>query len=683
EIEEKAEQLALTSKYKSEFLANMSHELRTPLNSLLILSQMLSENIEGNLVPKQVEFAKTIHASGTDLLALINDILDLNKIESGMMDVDATEVAFFDLGDYVEKNFRHVAQQRQLSFKIELTNDLPRSVFTDTKRLQQVLKNLLSNAFKFTEAGAVTLKVAAAREGWSRENELLNHADGVISFSVVDTGIGIPVDKQRIIFEPFQQADGTTSRKYGGTGLGLSISREIARLLGGELRVVSTPGVGSTFTLYLPRTYAPVRQIEARPAPALGTGAISISLLPQLSEDSALAYALDSAAQVAADARAARPQVTDDRDQIVEGDRVLLVIEDDPTFAQIMVDGAHKRGFKAVVAARGETGLAFARKGKPAAITLDMRLADIDGWTVLDQLKHDASTRHIPVEVISGDDQRQRSLRMGAAGFLQKPVSAAALDEMLLKLTHFVDTPMRRLLIVEDDERERASIVALVSSDDIETIAVRNGQEALHALASGEFACMVVDLGLPDIPGLHLLRQIKRESRWAELPIVVYTGRPLERREETEIKKVAEAVIVKDAASPERLLDETALYLHRVHANLPEAQRRMLEKLHHSTTLLAGMNVLIVDDDVRNIFAITSVLERHGSNVLYAENGKDGLAILEKNEHIDAVLMDIMMPEMDGYEAMRRIRGDGRFGALPIIALTAKAMKGDEERCVE
>ena len=669
ELEEKAEQLALTSKYKSEFLANMSHELRTPLNSLLILSRMLSENADGNLHSKQVEFARTIHGSGTDLLALINDILDLSKIESGTISVEPTVVPLAELGEYVQQNFRHVAQQKSLGFEIELHPSLPPSIETDAKRLQQVLKNLLSNAFKFTEHGLVTLKSSVVKQGWNRDHESLNRADTVIAFSVSDTGIGIAADKQKIIFEAFQQADGTTSRKYGGTGLGLSISREIARLLGGELRVSSQPGVGSTFTLYLPRVLEGVQpaQLSTR--------------WPEPDTDPGRRTPTKPVVQ-AAEPLLLGPPKMDDRDQIRPGDRVLLIVEDDAGFAGIMLDAARENGFKAVIATHGESGLALARKLKPSAITLDLRLPDVDGWVVLDQLKHDPTTRHVPVEIVSVDEQRQRGLRMGAFGFVTKPTTKAALVEALDALTRFIADPVRHLLIVEDDPAERLSMTALVGENGVETTAVATGEEALAALGTKAFSCMVMDLGLPDMNGFDLLQKIKKSRDFRDLPIIVYTGRDLTKKEEMQLRRLAETIIVKDVRSPERLLDETSLYLHRAEADFPEPQRRMLQTLRQSAPTLVGTKVLVVDDDVRNIFAVTSFLESHDATVLYAENGRDGLELLRRTEDIDVVLMDIMMPEMDGYEVMRRIRSEPRFRTLPIIALTAKAMRADREKCI-
>jgi CheY-like chemotaxis protein/signal transduction histidine kinase/HAMP domain-containing protein len=665
DVEEKAEQLALTSRYKSEFLANMSHELRTPLNSLLILSKLLYDNAEDTLTAKQIEFARNIHSAGSDLLTLINDILDLSKIESGTMTVDVGDVVFADVEREVEQNFRHVAENRGLEFEVVREGNLPSRIETDEKRLHQVLKNLLSNAFKFTERGGVTLTMGVATSGWSRDNAPLVGATTVVAFSVRDSGIGVPEDKQRIIFEAFQQADGTTSRKYGGTGLGLSISREIARLLGGELSVVSTPGVGSTFTFYLPQTFA-TREASA-PARATAVPALRANIPSQPTVVIAQPF-------------------EDDRDAIKLGDRVLLVIEDDPVFALVIRDAGRARGFKVVVALEGDTGLALAHKHKPSAITLDLRLPDTDGWTVLDRLKHDASTRHIPVHIISADDQqRQRGLKLGAVAYLQKPATEDALQKALADLGRFVDRRVKNLIVVEDDARERESIVALVDDHDVETTAVATGQEALALLGTKRFDCMVMDLGLPDMKGLELIENIKKQPGLSELPIIVYTGKDLTRAQDAELRRLTESIIVKDVKSPERLLDETALFLHRVEDALPEPKRRMLQQLHHKDPVLAGRRVLIVDDDLRNIFAITSALERQDMVVTYAENGRDGLAALEGDDgaNIDVVLTDIMMPEMDGYEVMRAIRARPAFVDLPIIALTAKAMKVDREKCLE
>ncbi len=664
-LEDKAEQLALTSKYKSEFLANMSHELRTPLNSLLILSKLLAQNPDANLSDKQVEFAKTIHSSGSDLLELINDILDLSKIESGTMDVDAQPVLFAELQAYVDRSFREVATAKGLTFSADLSPVLPSSIETDAKRLQQVLKNLLSNALKFTDRGSVTLSIDVASSGWSADQAALNQAAQVIAFRVVDTGIGIPSEKHRIIFEAFQQADGTTSRKYGGTGLGLSISREIARLLGGEIKLTSEPGAGSTFVLFLPDAYRP-SQIEAVAVPV---GAITRR--PESSE-----IAVD-------ESLLAESAIEDDRDQIEPGNRVVLIIENDLSFVSILADMAHDKGFKVLVAARGDVGLAMAKRYQPDAITLDIDLPVMDGWTILDRLKHDSTTRHIPVHIISMMEEAQRGMRLGAIAYLPKPVEREALDSAFSTIHGFIDRKVRNLLVVEDDDLERKSIVELIGNGDVKTTAVATGADALAALESQSFDCLVLDLGLSDMTGFELLERMKASPALSQIPVIVYTGKDLTKKQETELRRLAETIIIKDVKSPDRLLDETALFLHRVESNLPADKRRMLEQLHLHDPALSGRKALIVDDDIRNIFALTSVLEQHDMEVLYAENGKDGLRLIEEAGDIDVVLMDVMMPEMDGYEAMRRIRDTRSFRTLPIIALTAKAMKGDREKCIE
>ena len=673
-LEEKAEQLALISKYKSEFLANMSHELRTPLNSLLILSQILTENSDGNLTTKQVGFAQTIHSSGSDLLDLINDILDLSKIESGTMAVDITTVPFNEVRKFVESTFRQVGDLKGLHFEVGLDPALPPAIQTDTKRLQQVLKNLLSNAFKFTERGSVSLRASVATGGWNPEQELLNAANTVIAFAVTDTGIGIPREKHGVIFEAFQQGDGTTSRKYGGTGLGLSISRQITRLLGGEIRIESTPGIGSTFTLYLPLIY-PSQPVEAPGNEEDGGGSIG----PLVGET---AKSITASSRVVL-APVVERAVNDDRADIRDGDRVLLIAEDDPNFAQILLDLARERGFKGLVAHTADRALALAREYQPTAVTLDLRLPDADGWTILDRLKHDPATRHVPVHIISVEENWQRGLRLGAIDFLTKPATKESLSDALTTLHEFVDRPIKRLLVVEDDEVQQRSIAELIGDGDVETTAVTTGAEALEALQREPFDCMVLDLGLPDMTGFQLITRVKGEIGLRKLPTIVYTGKQLTKREEAELRRMAESVVIKDAQSPERLLDETALFLHRVTARLPESKRRMLEYLHRTDPTLTGRTALVVDDDVRNIFALTTFLERSEMKVVYAESGREGIAKLQENPEVDVVLMDVMMPEMDGYETMRAIREMSRFRSLPIIAVTAKAMKGDREKCIE
>jgi HAMP domain-containing protein/CheY-like chemotaxis protein/signal transduction histidine kinase len=675
EMEEKAEQLALTSKYKSEFLANMSHELRTPLNSMLILSRQLAENVDENLTDKQVQFAQTIHSSGADLLSLINDILDLSKIESGMMGIEVADVSLDNIAGQLERSFHQLAQDKNLEFVIERAEKLDPKVRTDDKRLQQILMNLLSNAFKFTEKGKVVLRIAPAPADETYYLESLNRAGEVVAFSVTDTGIGIPTEKQRIIFEAFQQADGTTSRKYGGTGLGLSISREIARLLGGEIRVLSRPGEGSTFTFYLPRNFVPVGASTSPPSEALvkDMKGMEAAWTPVESFDSE-AMALLSSESAA---------ILDDRNEIEPGDRTVLIVEDDINFASILLDLARDKGFKGLVATNGAVALALAQKYKPSAITLDIRLPDRDGWTVLDRLKHDPQTSHIPVHIITVEEQRQRALQQGAFNHVQKPVTHEDLGKAFDDIRDFAERRFRKLLVVEDDDVQRMSVVELIGNGDVKTTAVATGEEALTLLKDERFDCMVLDLRLPDMSGFELIEKLQTDLGRYDLPIIVYTGKELTRKEELHLKRVADAIIVKEASSPERLLAETALFLHRVEANLPEPKRRMLERFHRTDPVLAGRKVLVVDDDVRNIFALTSALEAHNMEVVHAENGHEGIDLLKANPDIEAVLMDIMMPEMDGYEAITAIRQMDEFKHLPIIALTAKAMKADRDHCLE
>ncbi|MDB6066793.1 MAG: two-component system sensor histidine kinase/response regulator [Pedosphaera sp.] len=672
-LEGKARQLALTSKYKSEFLANMSHELRTPLNSLLILSKILSENTGNNLTEKQMQYARTIHSSGDDLLELINDILDLSKIESGAVEVEANEVMFPELAQLVESTFRHVAESKKLDFHVRLDPQLPRMITTDARRLEQVLKNLLSNAFKFTEKGSVGLKVGIATSGWEQEGTTLNETASVIAFTVADTGIGIPKDKQDIIFEAFQQADAGTARKYGGTGLGLSISREIARLLGGSLQVESVPGQGSSFTLYLPASI-PVERMQALLKQRQAGGSAAKSSPPIRAEEEAL---------VALPAEADTDAAEDDRTNLQPGDLVLLIIEDDRHFARILVEFAREKNFKVIVARNAAQGIALASQFKPAAVTLDLRLPDNDGWVVLDRLKHDPKTRHIPVHIISVEEDRERGLKLGAVSFLQKPVTKETLEGALSQTIEFINRPIKNLLIVEDDRVQRQSLVELVGNGDVHTTAVGTAAEALAALETARFDCLVLDLGLPDMSGIELIREIHNKFGDASPPVIVYTGKELTREEETELRRVSESIILKDVRSPERLLDETALFLHRVQTKLPESKRRMIEQARKSDSVLSGRKVLVVDDDVRNIFAITAALENYQMQVFYTESGQAGIELLQKHPDIEAVLMDVMMPEMDGYEAIRRIRQIEQFKKLPIISVTAKAMKGDREKCLQ
>jgi HAMP domain-containing protein/CheY-like chemotaxis protein/signal transduction histidine kinase len=665
-LEEKAKELALTSKYKSEFLANMSHELRTPLNSILVLGQQLTDNPDGNLTPKQVEFARTIHGAGTDLLNLITDILDLSKIESGTVSVEAEEVFFASLLDAVGRPFRHEAENRHLNFEVHSDPHLARSVVTDSKRLQQVLKNLLSNAFKFTEVGGVRMSVSLARTGWSEDHAILGNAASVVAFEVADTGIGIPFEKQRIIFEAFQQADAGTSRKYGGTGLGLAISRELASLLGGEIQLRSAPGRGSTFTLYLPQTYV---------GPSTPSAAAIQARSPSSVSPAQLSVAGVSEHQV--------EKIVDDRDNLQPDDAVLLIVEDDPHYARVLCDLSRDKGFKVLVAGRGAEALALAQEYHPTAVSLDVFLPDMLGWTVLNHLKQDPETRHIPVQMLTLDEDRHHGLARGAFAFVTKPTTPEGLEAALARIKEYSAPRRKRLLVVEDNPAEQLSIKELLGYDDIDVIVVATGSEAIQAVNEQAFDCVVLDLRLPDISGFDVLERFRDTPSLGDLPVIVFTGKELSSEEDARLHALARSVVVKGVESPERLLDETALFLHRVVADLPVEKQRLLDRLHHSDDALVGKKVLVVDDDVRNIFALSSVIERRGMTVVTAGTGREAIAKLESTPDIAIVLMDIMMPEMDGYETMQVIRQNDSFRRLPIIALTAKAMKGDREKCLE
>ncbi len=662
-LEEKAAELALTSRYKSEFLANMSHELRTPLNSILILGQQLAENPETNLSPRQVEFAKTIHAAGTDLLHLISDILDLSKIESGTVTVDSEVITFMHLRENLDRGFRHDAERRGLDFAVNVAPALGRTLSTDPKRLAQILKNLLSNALKFTERGSVRLSAHPVTTGWTLGHPVLDAAPTVVAFEVTDTGIGISADKQRIVFEAFQQADAGTSRKYGGTGLGLAISREIAGLLGGELRLQSEPGKGSTFTLYLPLHY---------------TGATESRLAASRPKLQALEH----------DGHAAMPavqleRVPDDRMTLDAEQPTLLVVEDDPRYATVMRDHARAAGFNVLVANHGAEALKLAREFHPNAISLDIFLPDMLGWTVLARLKQSPELRHIPVQIVTVDEERHHSLERGAFAYLAKPATTELIGEALERIRQYTQPRTKRLLVVEDDARERMSIEELIGHDDLTIEGADSGAEALEKLKGGEYDCIVLDLRLPDMTGFELLEKIQAEPELRDVPVVVFTGKELTAEEDKQLRRVAKSVVIKGVESPERLLDETALFLHRVIAKLPPAKQRMVQRLHQSDETLRGKRVLVVDDDVRNIFALSSVLERHGIDVLTASNGQEAIDKVGEDADIDLVLMDIMMPGLDGYDTTRAIRARPDTRALPIIALTAKAMKGDREKCLE
>jgi CheY-like chemotaxis protein/nitrogen-specific signal transduction histidine kinase len=670
-LEEKAEQLALSSRYKSEFLANMSHELRTPLNSLLILARMLADNPDSNLTSKQIEYAQTIHGSGTDLLSIINDILDLAKIESGTVTLNIEPERFSELNDYVERAFRQVANGKGLAFDVKVAPGLPAAMQTDEKRLQQILKNLLSNAFKFTDQGKVSLQVAPAKSGWTPGHPQLDAAETVVAFSVTDTGVGIPANKQQSIFEPFQQADGTTSRQYGGTGLGLSISRELARLLGGEIHVVSAPAKGSTFTLYLPLNYRAAGVVE-KTTPAAAPQSVG----PAEAERGPRMFKSELAP-------GAQPAMRDDRDDIRPDDRVALIVEDDARFASALLDVARESGFKGVIALNGAVALQLVKGLAPDTITLDLRLPDMDGWALLDQLKHDPETRHIPVNVISGTDSAQRCFHMGALGVVQKPAAKEVLQEALARTRDFIEREVKTLLVANGDDALRAGIAEALHDNGIRITEVGSGKKALEALQRSRYDCVVVGPSLADMSAIELLRKFARVQQASDVPIVMYAAEDLSRGEQDKLRRLAEIVVLKKAGTPEAVLEQTTLFLHQAVGNLPQKTRRLLAQRSRSAPELAGKKALIVDDDIRNIFALTSVLEQQGMVVYNAENGKDGIEVLTNTPGIDAVLMDIMMPELDGYDTIRIMRKLDAYKDLPIIAITAKAMKGDREKCIE
>jgi CheY-like chemotaxis protein len=639
----------------------MSHELRTPLNSILILSQQLAES--GTLTEKQVEFSRNINSSGTDLLNLINDILDLSKIESGTVTVEVEEIPFGSLRDAVDRSFRHVAEAKHLPFNVHFAEELPHSMESDSKRLQQILKNLISNAIKFTARGHVDVRVSLATKGYSPGHPVLSKAAQVVAFVVEDTGIGIAPEKQKIIFEAFQQADAGTSRKYGGTGLGLAISRELAVLLGGEIKLSSIHEQGSIFTLYLPLYYYDPDSVTPSPAEAA-------SARPTMARERPILAATR------------KEHVQDDRDDIQEGDPVLLIIEDDPHYARILLGFARDKGFKGIVANKGAMGLSLARQYKPSAISLDIFLPDMLGWTVLNQLKLDPATRHIPVQIVTLEEERQHGLARGAFAYLVKEPTTEGLVAAFDRIKNWTAPRTKRLLIVEDNDIERQSIAELLGHDDIELLTAATGDEALAAMRARSFDCVVLDLRLPDMTGFDLLEQMHAEPALAAIPVVVFTGKELTPDEQTHLKLMAKSIVLKDVQSPERLLDETALFLHRVVTDLPIEKQAMLERLHKSNEVLRGRKILVVDDDARNIFALTSLLENHDMEVISTTNGRDAIEIIERTPELSTVLMDIMMPDMDGYETIGKIRQNPAFSTLPILALTAKAMKGDREKCL-
>jgi len=657
QLRDRALELERASRYKSEFLANMSHELRTPLNSSLILAKLLSDNTSGNLNEEQVRFAQTIYSAGNDLLNLINDILDISKVEAGKLELVPEDLPLRRVVEGLARTFEPLARQKTLDFALDVAPSVPVSIHTDRQRLEQILKNLLSNAVKFTESGSVSMVVSATADGW-------------IQFAVQDSGIGITPDQQEKIFDAFHQADGTTSRRFGGTGLGLSISRDLTSLLGGTLTVASRPGEGSTFTLSLPRNG---NVAATPPAPQL------VHAAPPVRTP---APAPASAAPAAEDAQPAAPRFADDRAQPAGGVRTVLVIEDEPEFARILYNLAHDMEFRCLVGLTAEEGLELAAAESPDAILLDMRLPDRSGLSVLQQLKDNPGTRHIPVHVVSSMENGGEALHLGAIGYALKPTSREQLEEVFHKLKDKSTQKLKRVLLVEDDARQRDSVVQLISDNDVEIAAVGSGEEALNLLRSQIFDCMIIDLKLPDMQGNELLQRMSLEELCSFPPVIVYTGRNLTRDEEAELSKYSRSIIIKGARSPERLLDEVTLFLHKVESQLSSERQTMLKSVRGRDRVFEGRTILLVDDDVRNVFALTSALEQRGAIVEVGRNGFEAIAKLDEVDSVDLVLMDVMMPGMDGLEATRRIRQDPRFTRLPIIAITAKAMKDDQEQCL-
>jgi CheY-like chemotaxis protein/signal transduction histidine kinase len=650
DLESQAKDLERTSRFKSEFLANMSHELRTPLNSSLILAKLLGDNRNGNLTEEQVKYAKTIESAGNDLLTLISDILDLSKIEAGHMEVRVQRLSVGEIVTSIARGFEPIAAEKSLKFGTTLAPGAPEFIETDSQRLEQILKNLLSNAMKFTEAGEVNLSVLPAEEGF-------------VAFAISDTGIGIGPQQHQMVFEAFRQADGTTNRKYGGTGLGLSISRELAHLLGGEVTLESEPGKGSTFTVTIPEVFRE-----------------SIAPIPQIS------FPVTPTA-VPHEAPAAR-FVEDDRDEATGSDRTILVVEDDARFARQLLDLAHELGFKCLVAATAQEALDVAAQYRPSAVLLDVGLPDSSGLSVLDRLKHDDRTRHIPVHVVSGSDYERAAMSLGAVGYMLKPVKRDELIGAFKALEARVSQILRRVLVVEDDPVQLESMRLLLGSLEVEVKGVASAAECLEVLKHSNFDCMVLDLSLSDASGLMLLETASKREGHPFPPVIVYTGRELSSEEEQRLGRYSKSIIMKGAKSPERLLDEVTLFLHQVVADLPVDKQKLIEKARSRDADLENRRILIVEDDVRNVFALASILEPRGAKVEIARNGREALDALERSSKdpkktVDLVLMDIMMPEMDGLTAMRIIRGKPELKKLPIIALTAKAMKNDQEECLQ
>ncbi|CAN5169886.1 HAMP domain-containing protein [soil metagenome] len=681
-LEEKAEQLQLTSKYKSEFLANMSHELRTPLNSLLILAQQLYENHDGNLNEKQVRYAKTIHSCGDDLIQLINDILDLSKIESGYISTDFVNLKFSAITAFVETTFKHVSESKNLKFTIEMDERLPGSLETDAQRLNQILKNLLSNSFKFTEKGEVKLRIYEANHNWKQNHPQLDNARRVVAFEIHDTGIGISKDKQNIIFEAFQQAEGSTSRKYGGTGLGLSISRGLADLLGGSIELESEAGHGSRFTLFLPIEYNPLlskkekhTNLQVSEYHLEDAGDVAIQSVPTIkvaeTKDMNVLNEIIN-------------EVGDDRTNIVAGEKVVLVVEDDIRFGKIMIEKAHEHNLKVVIATHFGDVFELVNKYFPIAVTLDVKLPDASGWRILDLFKNDINFRHIPIHLISGEENRMLAMQRGARSFHLKPLKAEALEVLFSDIDNFSNKIPKEVLAIEDNELDSSQMARILGNGDLINITISNsGKKALDLIKKNRYDCIIVDYMLPDIAGLELVTEISTIKKLDMTPVLIYSAKDFSPKERNKLKQYSNKIILKDVHSLDLLLEETILLLHLDHKDLNPEKRKLIEDLRSKHDVLSNKNVLVVDDDVRNLFALTTAFERYNINTTTAESGKEAMNILNENNEIDIVLMDIMMPEMDGYETTQKIRREHKNSALPIIAVTAKAMKGDREKCIE
>ncbi len=677
-LEEKAEQLTLTSKYKSEFLANMSHELRTPLNSLLILAQQLFENHEGNLTEKQIGFAKTIHSCGDDLIQLINDILDLSKIESGFISTDFVPIRFSEISSFVESTFKHISEAKNLKFIIDLEKNIPEKIETDIQRLNQILKNLLSNAFKFTEKGEVKLKIYKAQKNWKTKNVNLDSAKTVIAFAISDTGIGISKDKQSIIFEAFQQAEGSTSRKYGGTGLGLSISRGLADLLGGSIELESQLEQGSMFTLFLPLDYVPASNRMEK-----NIGKDKNLAEPETATISNLSVTATGEIKDLHFINEMINETGDDRINVLANDKTLLIVEDDVRFSKIMIDKAHQAGLKAVVAVNYGEVFEFANKYKPIAVTLDVKLPDTSGWKILELFKNDLNLRHIPIHLISGEENKSLAVKRGAKSFSLKPLKNKALNNLFTNIIKFNSKKVKNLLLVEDNELDYSNIIKMLEHDEIKITLARTGSTAMKQLRTKQFDCVILDYTLPDTTAMELLRMIDQKHSEEITPVIIYSAKEFTSKETSELKQLANSIMLKDVNSLERLLEETVMHLHLEHRDLQPAKRKIIENIRIKEDVLASKNVLVVDDDVRNLFALTTAFERYNMNVITAESGQEAINLLNEYENIDIVLMDIMMPEMDGYETTQKIRRETKNSSLPIIAVTAKAMKGDRQKCIE